>query len=180
MPHRPKKLDFWTDTGLKRFLSTKRLEKINTMDELDSCNLASPSVAAIVPGTVSSLRHILEIQASSCLTATANPHMEVRRTPIDAEGGSSAEAMASSRSRSDLDTRPTVQQVNIPKAAVYHNDRYGHMTLSVQLSDSSKNSDQSGSQYMSVLSDGQTSVATPTPVAATTPLSRRRLQQETR
>ncbi|CAL8466733.1 g6269 [Coccomyxa elongata] len=54
------------------------------------------------------------------------------------------------------------------------------MNLTVQLSNSSKDSDQSGSQYVSILSDGQTSEATPTPVAATTPLSRRRLQQETR
>ena len=150
------------------------------MDEVDSCNLASPSVAAIVPGTVSSLRHNLEVQVSSCMIATTNPHKEARRTPSDAEGGSSAEDMAILRSRSDQDFGPTVQQVNRPKAAVYHNDRYGHMNLSVQLSDSSRDSDQSGSQYLSVLSGGQTSVTTPTPMAATTPLSRRRLQQETR
>lgn len=150
------------------------------MDELDNCNLTSPSVAAIVPGTVSSLRHILEVQASTCMIATANHRVEVRRSAADAESGSSAEDMASSRSRSDQDSGPTVQQVNIPKPVKYHNDRYGHMDVSVQVSNSSRDSDQGGSQYVSVLSDGQTSEATPTPVAATTPLSRRRLQQETR
>ncbi|KAK9916442.1 hypothetical protein WJX75_002644 [Coccomyxa subellipsoidea] len=54
------------------------------------------------------------------------------------------------------------------------------MNLSVQLSDSSRESSNSGSQYLSVKSDGQSSLSTPTPVVASTPLSQRMIQQESR
>jgi hypothetical protein len=162
-------MDF--DTKSQHEIDSRQL----VMEESDSCNLASPSVAAIVPGTVNSLRHRLEVQTSSCTTSRALSSKDSRDIKIHAECSTSMGVRNLGRTRSD-----TSQPSSTHTRVVRHNDRYGNMNLSVQLSDSSRESSNSGSQYLSVKSDGQSSLSTPTPVVASTPLSQCMIQQESR
>lgn len=145
--------------------------------------MASPTVEAIVPGTVSNIRHRLEGQPSSCKAHTSSHEISSK---ISNTGTHWTQQMSSSETDGPRSTRPDHSTSalglcdNSQTGSLNHSNRYGNFNLSVQLSGSSRDSSHSGSQYVSVLSDGQSSLSTPTPRVATTPISLQMKEQESR